>query len=173
MLQQLCFAENADFLPFVFVPLVFVLIITAIIVVTINKKKADKRQQEIYQQKVKESRDDIGRTAHQRDYLNAKRRELAERKVAAYGERNVTGSDGHEHLGTTEERYDPIVGSLGEVDDEGCEEMDGVRLLEHDEAYCDDPDHMVDMNYDELKRAIVMGEVINSPRFNNPFEKRK
>ena len=105
------------------------------------------------------------RTRQENDYLAAKCRQLAERNVAA--------NDGsHEHIGGKLEKYDKIVGSLGEVDDEGCDELDGVRLIEHDESYCDDPEHFAQADVSELQKAIVLGEVLNNPRFANPYRKK-
>ena len=71
-------------------------------------------------------------------------------------------NDNHTHIGNDEERYDKIVGSLGEVDDEGCEDLNGVRLIAHDEAY----EGVVEkQNYDEIVKAMVLGEAIANPAF--------
>lgn len=70
--------------------------------------------------------------------------------------------DGHEHFGSDEERYDKIVGSLGEVDDEGCDDMDGIRLIAHDEAYDVDVENG---DYSEIVKAMVLGEAIGNPSF--------
>ena len=169
MLALLSFEDILDFLPFLFAPLLFGIVFVVIIVAVIKRAKAELRKQDM--DKANSSAqypftlDGNGRTEHQRDYLNAKRRELSERKVAS--------QDGsHEHRGGTVENYGKIVGSLGEVNDEGCDELDGIRLIEHDEAYCDDPDHILSSDPTELERAIVLGEVLNNPRYKQPYHRK-
>lgn len=89
-------------------------------------------------------------------------RKSTEQKSRPYSTSIATHNDGHVHVGDDAEYYDKIVGSLGEVDDEGCDELDGVRLIAHDLAY-DDEEKGVD--YTEVAKAIVIGEVVNNPRF--------
>lgn len=163
MVTLLNFADIAEFLPFMIAPIIFIIVIVAIVVAVVKKANEDKRRREINEQNARHT-DGNGRTEHQRDYLNAKRRELSERKIEA-------GDGSHGHSGKAE-HYTPIVGSLGKVDDEGCDELDGVRLVEHDESYCDDPDHIAQADMSELERAIVLGEVLNNPRFVNPYKKK-
>ena len=67
----------------------------------------------------------------------------------------------HEHLGE-EEHYEKIVGSLGEVNDEGCQELNGVRLISHDIAY-DPDDETSGVDLKKVGRAMVLGEVLNDP----------
>ena len=74
---------------------------------------------------------------------------------------NSPQNDAHTHLGE-EEHYEKIVGSLGEVDDEGCADLDGIRLIAHDEAYDGETQSR---NYSEIVKAIVLGEVLDKPGF--------
>lgn len=166
MLNLLCF-EDASIVPFLIIPIVFIAIFAVVIVAAVKRVQAEqRRQREQNQQTAQYSfTDGNGRTEHQRDYLNAKRRELASRKIDA--------QDGsHTHSGKVE-TYDRIVGSLGEVYDEGCDELDGVRLIEHDESYCDDADHIISSEPTELERAIVIGEVLNTPRFKEMYRRKR
>lgn len=165
MLTLLCFEDMESLLPLLALPIIAV-IIAVIVAAAIRRAKAEEtRRREINEGQAQRTfLDGNGRTDHQRDYLSAKRRELAERKI--------TSNDGsHSHRGTTES-YEPIVGSLGEVNDEGCDELDGVRLIEHDEAYCDDPDHILSSDPTDLERAIVLGEVLNTPRYKQPYRRK-
>ena len=162
MLHVIGFADVAQILPLLFIP-VILMVIFAVIIITISKKlKSDKSARQ--SNKTAAVTDGNGRTQHQRDYINGLRVRQAEKKI-------VSADGSHSHSGK-EERYEPIVGSLGEVDDEGCDELDGVRLIEHDESYCDDPQHLAAADYETLEQAIVIGEVINAPRFKNPYGKR-
>lgn len=161
MLTILGFAEFTQFLPFIIIPVVFAVILIIAITTAVKRAKAEKSKQS--DNKQTKYTDGNGRTQHQRDYLNGLRVRQAEKIVSADGS--------HSHSGK-EERYDPIVGSLGEVDDEGCDELDGVRLIEHDESYCDDPEHLAQTDYSALEQSIVLGEVINAPRFKRPYGKR-
>ena len=78
--------------------------------------------------------------------------------------------ESHGHIGKVEE-YDEIVGSLGDINDEGCPSLDGVRLIAEDVAYVTD-DGTRQFDAKRLQRAIVLGEVLNSPRFKNPYGKK-
>lgn len=72
----------------------------------------------------------------------------------------------HAHMGD-EEHYEEIVGSLGEINDEGCEDLSGVRFISHDLAYeLSDNEYAA---YDKIAQAMIIGEVLNSPRFKNPY----
>ena len=90
----------------------------------------------------------------------------AAKKHAAH----VADSHAHGHMGE-EEHYDEIVGSLGEVHDEGCADLNGVRFIANDIAYEIQTQDNVD--YDRIAQAMVLGEIINSPRFKTPYSKRK
>lgn len=85
------------------------------------------------------------------------------------GNKVVANSDGHTHSADNEERYDKIVGSLGEVDDEGCLDLDGVRLIVEDVAYSSDTESR---DYTEIAKAVVLGDIINSPRFKTNYRKK-
>lgn len=85
------------------------------------------------------------------------------------GNKVVANSDGHSHSADSEERYEKIVGSLGEVDDEGCLDLDGVRLIVEDIAYSDKTETR---DYTEIAKAVVLGDVINNPRFKTNSRKR-
>ena len=91
-------------------------------------------------------------------------------KQAAKHAKHVEDSRAHEHLGE-EEHYEEIVGSLGEVNDEGCQDLAGVRFLAHDIAY--ELQNESDVDYDRLAQAMVLGEIINTPRFKTPYSKNR
>ena len=119
MLNVIGFADVAQVLPLLFIP-VILMVIFAVIIITISKKlKSDKSARQ--SNKTAAVTDGNGRTQHQRDYINGLRVRQSEKKI-------VSADGSHSHSGK-EERYEPIVGSLGEVDDEGCDELDGVRLI--------------------------------------------
>ena len=90
----------------------------------------------------------------------------AAKKHAAH----VEDSHAHGHTGD-EEHYDEIVGSLGEVHDEGCADLNGVRFIANDIAYEIQSQDNVD--YDRIAQAMVLGDIINSPRFKTPYGKQK
>ena len=124
--------------------------------------------------------DGNGRTEAQNKYIAELRKRAAQNKVNAdtarsNGANADVAHDGcqaqadahaHEHLGR-EEHYEPIVGSLGEDSDEGCPDLDGVRLIAHDVAY-DDTDGETHFDRTRLARAMILGEVLNKPRFKGP-----
>ena len=70
--------------------------------------------------------------------------------------------DKHTHVGDETESYDKIVGSLGEVEDEGCVDLNGIRLISHDEAYESVAEKQ---NYEEIVKAMVLGEALANPAF--------
>lgn len=80
----------------------------------------------------------------------------------------AANSDGHVHIGQKEEYYDDIVGSLGEGSTEGCEDLRGVRLISHDVAY--EVEH-ISRDYSQIAKAMVLGEVLDNPRFKNKYHK--
>lgn len=169
MITLLNFAEIAEFLPFIMVPVIFLVVFAVIIIAVVKRANAEKRRREIDRQN-SQMTDGNGRTEHQRDYLASLRVQQSERKAKQHEQKQKELST-HAHSGKAE-HYEPIVGSLGEVDDEGCDELDGIRLVEHDESYCDDPDHIAQADMSELQKAIVLGEVLNNPRFVNPYKKK-
>lgn len=81
----------------------------------------------------------------------------------------ITFPTDHTHAGQEVEHYEKIVGSLGEVSDEGCDELEGVRLIAHDLAYDGEESNR---DYTEVAKIVVLGDVINNPRFKKPFGRR-
>ena len=100
-------------------------------------------------------------TDEQRRRLEYLREQQKQRTATEKHERHVADAEEHGHSGE-EEHYEEIVGSLGDVSDEGCEDLSGVRFIVHDLAYDTSDD---DRDYTELARAIVLGDIINTPRF--------
>lgn len=75
----------------------------------------------------------------------------------------------HAHIGE-EEHYEQIVGSLGEVNDEGCADLSGVRFIANDFAYeISENDHP---DYVKIAQAMVMGDILNTPRFKKPYSRK-
>lgn len=85
-------------------------------------------------------------------------------------DKHVEDAHAHEHVGE-EEHYEEIVGSLGVVNDEGCADLNGVRFIASDLAYEIQTQEKVD--FDRLAQAMVLGEIVNSPRFKTPYSRRK
>ncbi len=107
-------------------------------------------------------------TEEQRRYQNTlKQRKGANKKPTAP---SATGSDGHSHQGEVE-NYDPIVGSLGNVSDEGCDELNGVRLIVTDLVYETD-DEQIAYDLQAIGKSMILGEVLNNPRFKTPYGKK-
>ena len=94
---------------------------------------------------------------------------LAEDDASKKHAAHVADSHAHGHTGD-EEHYEEIVGSLGEVNDEGCADLNGVRFIANDIAYEIQTQDNVD--YDRIAQAMVLGDIINSPRFKTPYGKR-
>lgn len=149
-----------------------------------RRESQEKERQEEYKQRSAE-------TSLQEDSAEEKRRlqeELKQRLLQKYGLANdterqrieeekaakhakhVADSHAHEHLGE-EEHYEEIIGSLGEINDEGCADLNGVRFVAHDLAYEIGTDDSRD--YNRLAQAMVLGEIVNSPRFKSPYSRRK
>lgn len=107
-------------------------------------------------------------TPEQRRYQSQlKQRQTAQKPTATT---HAQGADGHAHAGTVES-YDPIVGSLGEVSDEGCDELNGVRLIVTDLKYeTDDNQTVYDLN--AIRKSLIIGEVLNKPRFKHPYGRK-
>ena len=108
-------------------------------------------------------------TPAQSRYLENNKRKAAQRNATMQPTVD-THSDGHSHYGTTE-TYDPIVGSLGAVSDEGCDELNGVRLIATDLTYETDDEGKV-YNMDVIRKSLVLGEILNNPRFKTPYGKK-
>ena len=149
------------------------------------KKAAENAKKANDEQSRTQTLDGNGRTPAQNEYLAELRRRAAERRVAQNNALNVGGANrnathgddcpaeadahAHEHVGT-EEHYAPIVGSLGGESSEGCPDLDGVRLLSHDVAY-DGDDGTKHFDRAKLAQAMVLGEVLNNPRFKHPYKR--
>ena len=101
-------------------------------------------------------------TDEQRRRLDYLREQLKQREADEKHERHQADAHEHGHAGE-EEHYEEIVGSLGEINDEGCEDLNGVRFIAHDLAY--DASEGGEHDYAELAKAMVLGDVINTPRF--------
>lgn len=84
--------------------------------------------------------------------------------------KHVEDSIAHGHTGE-EEHYEEIVGSLGEVSDEGCADLSGVRFIVNDLAY--ELQTQDDVDYDRIAQAVVLGELLNTPRFKVPYSRHK
>lgn len=108
-------------------------------------------------------------TDEQRRRLEYLRDQQKYKTNAEKHERHVSDAHEHGHEGV-EEHYDEIVGSLGDINDEGCEDLNGVRFIAHDLAYelTENGEH----DYAEFAKAMVLGEIVNSPRFKAPYSKR-
>lgn len=74
----------------------------------------------------------------------------------------------HTHSGIAES-YEPIVGSLGQVSDEGCSELDGVRLISDDQAYS----HPTIDGIPDVAKAMIIGEMLNTPRYKTPWPPKR
>ena len=92
-----------------------------------------------------------------------------QRSATTRHEQHVQDAHAHGHTGE-EEHYEEIVGSLGDVNDEGCADLNGVRFIAHDLAY--DPNNGNAPDYNKLAKAMVLGEILNSPRFKKPYGRK-
>jgi len=120
-----------------------------------------------------------GLSPHQREYIESLRKKNTEQKNEKskpdpesththHGNAVVANSDGHVHMGSVEERYDAI-GSLGEVHDEGCADLNGVRLIANDIAYSASEQRR---DYSDVAKAMVLGEILDEPRFKKRYGKK-
>ena len=94
----------------------------------------------------------------------------AEKKQSTTATPTVQFNDGHAHVGDQVEQYDQIVGSLGAVSTEGCVEMDGFRLISNDENFDADSGE-TNFNLNKVAQAMVLGEILDKPRFKNPYKR--
>ena len=140
-----------------------------------NDKQREKQAAEQYKQRNAETSGKSSIDSEQR----RRQEELKQRLQQKYGQvdeqarkhqKHVEDSHEHGHLGE-EEHYEEIVGSLGEVNDEGCEDLSGVRFIATDLAYELQTSETVDC--DRLAQVMVLGEVLNHPRFKQPYSRRK
>ncbi len=161
--------------PFIIVPIgiafVFILVMALVVV---SRIKDAKKNNSSSQPRSVEYTDGNGRTQNQIDYLNKLRNKRAQQQYAQSSVRKplqstLTAND-HDHLADEEEHYEKIVGSLGEVSDEGCDDLDGVRLIVNDMAY--DISEENETVRADIAKAIVLGDILNSPRFKSSYRKR-
>ncbi|MCM1043250.1 MAG: hypothetical protein NC350_03455 [Corallococcus sp.] len=107
-----------------------------------------------------------GESHSQKDVFEAyKSKRNAERSKNSVSDvrRGITvEGDGHSHTSDEVEHYDKIIGSLGDVSDEGCSELDGLRLIVHDEAYSSDDQTPYDLS--KVGQTIILGEIFGTPR---------
>lgn len=112
------------------------------------------------------------RSGAQTDTKSARKSHTSRRNetssVAATVDKHILDAVEHGHKGV-EEHYPSIVGSLGEINDEGCADLEGVRFIEHDVAY-ERSDEQRD--YTDVVRLMVLGEVLNDPRFKSPYHRK-
>lgn len=137
-------------LPLVFVP-VAVIFAVAVLLSKVLKRKSDGQTANRPQPRVEQPVRQSGSSAYDKHRLH------------------VEDAHKHGHVGK-EEHYDEIVGSLGDINDEGCADLDGVRFVAHDLAYDVDGEDAT-FDRDKLARALVLGDVLNSPRFKHPYGK--
>ncbi len=135
----------------------FVVMFVVVIGVAARKKASAKPSQ---------TKPNAERPAETHLYLEMLRRKKAQE--AAKHAAHVADAHAHEHKGS-EEHYEEIVGSLGEVKDEGCADLDGVRFIAHDVAYDNVENERRD--YSDVVQAMVIGEILNEPRFKSPYHR--
>ena len=160
---------------------VFILIVIVFCVIArISKSKAQNDKQR-EQQEAKQYGQRSSSTSSSLDEQKLRQEVLKQRLQQKYGQtdadvqaakhaKHVEDSHAHGHLGE-EEHYEEIVGSLGEINDEGCEDLSGVRFIATDLAY--ELQDSATIDYDRLAQAMVLGEIINSPRYKKPYSRRK
>ena len=103
----------------------------------------------------------------QRYILNTKAKSVNTKPATPLAE---GGFPEHGHLGATE-TYEPIVGSLGAVSDEGCDELNGVRLIATDLMY-QTYDDQVAYDMSTIRKSLILGDILNNPRFKKPYGKK-
>ena len=173
MLNFLCAAAEEEleaFMGIVFF-LIFALIFIGIIIANVKenarKNPPQQRDEEFLHPNAKGQL-----TPAQSRYLENNKRKAAQRNGTTATTSTITfdGGNGHGHSGVTE-TYDPIVGSLGAVSDEGCDELNGVRLIATDLTYETEDEGKV-YNMDVIRKSLVLGEILNNPRFKTPYGKK-
>ena len=162
-----------------FVTFIVVLVFISVFVKIARAEKEKKRMEEYKRKKTEKS------ASFESDEERRRQEELKMRLAKKYGllgyespkdekakkhEKHVEDAHDHGHVGE-EEHYEEIVGSLGEVNDEGCSDLSGVRFIANDLAY--EIQSQESVNYDRLAQAMVLGEIINEPRFKLPYTRRK
>ena len=167
----------------IFIGLFFFAVVIIIIGSVIAKaSQLAKGNQHMDDYKRKKAEEDAAAIADARKKAEERRRKAAEMRSIAHTfgldedetakkhASHVADSHAHGHTGD-EEHYEEIVGSLGEVNDEGCADLNGVRFIANDLAY--EIQSQDNIDYDRIAQAMVLGEIINSPRFKTPYSKRK
>ena len=167
----------------IFIGLFFFAVVIIIIGSVIAKaSQLAKGNQHMDDYKRKKAEEDAAAIAEARKKAEERRRKAAEMRSIAHTfgldedetakkhSAHVADSHAHGHTGD-EEHYEEIVGSLGEVNDEGCADLNGVRFIANDLAY--EIQSQDNIDYDRIAQAMVLGEIINSPRFKTPYSKRK
>ena len=137
--------------------------------IVIAKKTRAKKTQDEYAARYREKLETYKETVGQKAGLDSLREKQQTKSEAYKHELHQQDAREHDHLGE-EEHYEEIVGSLGEINDEGCGDLSGVRFIAHDLAY--ELGDGAGRDYTKLAQAMVMGEIINTPRFKNPYHKR-
>lgn len=180
------FFEAIEYIPFLFVAGLAVMFVS-IVASAAKQKKYIAAKREEYARKVEQrSEQRIGTDANgiaerRRSYPRDLRANAAEQKSSGIspaqhaalhshvGNTVVSNTDGHSHIGGTEEFYDASGGSLGDVSDEGCDDLKGVRVIANDLAY-----EATESTRDctEIAKAMVLGQILNEPRFKKPYKKR-
>lgn len=143
-------------LPEIIFFVVFFFIIACAVISANQKKQTDEKQRTN-----KTDVDEYGRTQAQNDYLNGLRAKRMQQRQEV--QRHTDDVGDHKHIGSVEQ-YDKIVGSLGEISDEGCFELDGIRLISDDQAYSAE-DESLSFDRDELIKIIVLGDAISRRKY--------
>ncbi|MCH5159683.1 MAG: hypothetical protein J1F66_02405 [Clostridiales bacterium] len=162
----------------------FVFAVFAVVFIKLAKAKKTQERMEEYKRKkaAEEASSESAEERRLRREAELKRKTAKKYESYGYDERSPFGdaaskhalheADAHEHGHTgEEEHYDEIVGSLGEVNDEGCAALSGVRFIANDIAYEIQTKEAVD--YDRIAQALVLGEIVNAPRFKSPHSRKK
>lgn len=164
------------------IPVVFFLAALGVIFISvfskgtkITKKGQDDAARRQHQQQTLERTQSSRTTSSQGQYSSQQRSRQAQRQqtssVAQRASVTHPVAHDHDHIGQEAEAYEEIIGSLGDISDEGCDELSGVRLIAHDLAYAPEKDNSVD--YDKIARALVLGDVLNSPRYKVPYSRKR
>ena len=168
MLNFLCVSAEEEIESFVGIIFSLIVIIVAIISI-VNKAKKD-----YYNNQAKQQSDGEFLHPNERGQLTPEQsRYILNTRNKGVNKPQTPPTptvDQHLHFGTTE-TYDPIVGSLGAISDEGCDELNGVRLIATDLMYDTEEEGKVyDLNV--VRKSLILGEILNNPRFKKPFGKK-
>ena len=161
----------------VFVIIFVVGFIVAVVSIVVKATKAGNEYKETQSKSVEAYRTHSGSTTSSNTTMTDEQRRRLEylreqyKQVSEKDKHERHQEDAHEHGHTgEEEHYEEIVGSLGEINDEGCIDLSGVRFIAHDLAY--DTSNSEQHDYTELAKAMVLGEIVNSPRFKTPYKRK-